>query len=36
MIGRISVQDQPANGMLTPIGQVIMTNSPCTIVFARV
>ena len=25
-----------ANGMLTPTGQVIKTNSPCTIVFARV
>jgi hypothetical protein len=24
-----------ANGMLTPTGQVIKTNSPCTIVFAR-
>jgi 6-phosphogluconolactonase len=24
----------PANGMLTPTGQVIKTNSPCTIVFA--
>jgi 6-phosphogluconolactonase (cycloisomerase 2 family) len=23
-----------ANGMLTPTGQVIKTNSPCTIVFA--
>jgi 6-phosphogluconolactonase (cycloisomerase 2 family) len=24
-----------ANGMLTPTGQVIKTNSPCTIVFAE-
>jgi hypothetical protein len=24
-----------ANGMLTPTRQVIKTNSPCTIVFAR-
>ena len=24
------------NGMLTPAGQVIKTNSPCTIVFASV
>jgi 6-phosphogluconolactonase len=23
------------NGMLTPTGQVIKTNSPCTIVFAK-
>jgi 6-phosphogluconolactonase len=25
-----------ANGMLTPTGQVIKTNSPCTIVFASI
>jgi hypothetical protein len=25
-----------ANGMLTPTGQVIKTNSPCTIVFGSV
>ena len=25
-----------ANGLLTPTGQIIKTNSPCTIVFASV
>ena len=25
---------EPANGKLTPTGQIIKTNSPCTIVFA--
>jgi 6-phosphogluconolactonase (cycloisomerase 2 family) len=31
-----AVQDQPSKRMLTPTGQIIKTNSPCTIVFAGV
>jgi transcriptional regulator GlxA family with amidase domain len=33
---RLPFRINQANGMLTPTGQVIKTNSPCTIVFGSV
>ncbi len=32
----VPIRINQANGMLTPTGQVIKTNSPCTIVFGSV